>query len=65
MALTSSVYSWAPKQAERARNALSCLRKRGYRVERVTPLEVRIAEAYPDRWKKDHRRFNPAGVPGL
>jgi len=62
----SSIYSWQGNRRDR-RDVIDLLRSHGYEVKEVTALEVRLAEAYPDKWRNSHRRvvFNPADVPGL
>lgn len=66
MSAVSPVYRWqGARRDERA--VIDLLRSHGYEVREVTALEVRLAEAYPDKWRERHRHvdFNPADVPGL
>lgn len=66
MSTVSSVYSWQGTRRDK-RDVIDLLRSHGYEVREITALEVRRAEAYPDRWRQDHKHvdFNPADVPGL
>ena len=62
----SSVYRWQGARRDK-RDVIDLLRSHGYEGREITALEVRLAEAYPDKWRKSHRHvvFDPADVPGL
>lgn len=67
MGSVSSIYGWASIRLTE-KDVVAILRSKGYEVSKISPVDVRVAEAYPDRWRKDHQHaaaFNPADVPGL
>lgn len=67
MGSVSSIYGWAGIRLTE-KDVIAILRSRGYEVTKISPLDVRIAESYPERWRSDHQHtaaFNPADVPGL
>lgn len=62
--MVSKIYSWAGTKRS-AEEVVTILRSQGYKVEKITVIDTRLAEYDPLLWKRKHTPFNPANVPGL